>query len=387
MQRRVVITGIGVISPNGTGKEKFWDAVTHGRSGIKKITAFDPSEYPSQIAGQVNDFNPTDYMDKKDAKRRSRCTQLTISAARMAVEDAGIDFQHVDRERVGVVLGFGTNGMEIIEAQHKIFLEKGLKRISPFGMISVLINTPTGEVSIEFGIKGPSATFSTGCSSAINAIGNALNMIRMDVADIVLTGGSEAPITPLTLAGFCAAKALSCRNDTPEEASCPFDTRHEGLVMGEGGGIIILEELTHALKRNAKIYAELLGYASTTNASHLMKSDPGGTVRALKLAMKNAQISPTSIDYYSAHAVSNPISDKDEVTAVKDTFGEYAHKLPISSIKSMIGQPFCAAGSIQAISCILAVKNDTCRLLSIIITLHPDVKVWILYLIKQGKRR
>ncbi|MEK7812264.1 MAG: beta-ketoacyl-ACP synthase II [Candidatus Desantisbacteria bacterium] len=357
MSRRVVVTGIGVIAPNGMGKERFLEAIVNGRSGIKKITRFDTTAYPSRIAGEVDDFEPTDYMDKKDARRRSRCTQLAMAAARMAMNDSGINLTHVEHERMGIVLGFGTNGMEIIESQHQIFLSHGLKKVSPFGMISVLLNTPTGEIAIEFGISGPSNTLSTGCSSAVNAVGNAFNLIRWGAADIVVTGGAEAPITPLTLTGFCAARSLSCQNEHPEEASRPFDVRRDGLIMGEGAGIIILEEMNHALIRKADIYAELLGYSSTTNATSLMMPDASGTSRALKSAMKDAEVTPESIDYYSAHAVSTT-ADVVEINAIKQTFGEYAYHMPVSSIKSMIGQPFCAAGAIQTTSCVLAVKHD-----------------------------
>jgi 3-oxoacyl-[acyl-carrier-protein] synthase II len=356
VSRRVVVTGIGVIAPNGTGKERFLEAIVNGRSGIKKITRFDTAAYPSRIAGEVDDFEPTDYMDKKDARRRSRCTQLALSASRMAMDDTGLDPAHIEQERMGIVLGFGTNGMEIIENQHQVFLKHGLKKVSPFGMISVLLNTPTGEIAIEFGINGPSNTLSTGCSSAINAIGNAFNLIRWNSADVVVTGGAEAPITPLTLAGFCAARSLSCQNDNPKEASRPFDVNRDGLIMGEGAGILILEEMDHAIKRKADIYAELLGYSSTTNANSLMMPDASGTSRALKLAMKDAEITPESIDYYSAHAVSTS-ADAIEIEAIKQTFGEYAYQMPVSSVKSMIGQPFCAAGAIQATSCVLAVKH------------------------------
>ncbi len=356
MSRRVVVTGIGVIAPNGTGKERFLEAMVNGRSGIKKITRFDTSAYPSRIAGEVDDFEPTDYMDKKDVRRRSRCTQLALSTARMAMDDSGLDLAHVEKERMGIVLGFGTNGMEIIESQHQVFQNHGLKKVSPFGMISVLLNTPTGEIAIEFGINGPSNTLSTGCSSAVNAVGNAFNLIRWGVADIVVAGGAEAPITPLTLAGFCAARSLSCQNDNPREASRPFDVSRDGLIMGEGAGILVLEEMEHAIERKADIYAELLGYSSTTNATSLMMPDSSGTSRALKLAMKDARVSPNSIDYYSAHAVSSP-ADAIEIEAIKQTFGEYAYQMPVSSIKSMIGQPFCAAGAIQTTSCALAVKH------------------------------
>ncbi|NLZ54577.1 MAG: beta-ketoacyl-ACP synthase II [Thermoanaerobacteraceae bacterium] len=358
--KRVVVTGMGVISPVGTGLNKFWDSLINGKSGIGKITRFDTHDMPTKIAGEVRDFNPENYIEKKDLKRLDRFTQFAISATKMALEDSGLDLSTVDKTRVGVILGSGIGGTTTWEEQHKTLLTKGFKRISPFFIPMMIVNMASGQVSIAFEFKGPNFTVVTACASGTNAIGEAFRILQRGDADIIISGGTEAPITELSLAGFSSMKALSTRNDEPSCASRPFDSERDGFVMGEGAGIIVMETLDSALKRNAKIYGEIIGYGSTSDAYHLTQPAPEGegAARAMKAAISDADILPDEVDYINAHGTSTPLNDKFETLAIKHTFGEHAYKLAVSSTKSMTGHLLGAAGAVEIIASLLTIHND-----------------------------
>ncbi len=356
-KRRVVITGIGIISPIGTGLNKFWDSLVKGKSGIDTITAFDTNELPTRIAGEVKDFNPENYIEKKELKRLDRFTQFAISATKMALEDSELDLSTIDRTRAGVILGSGIGGSATWEEQHSILLTKGSKRVSPFFIPMMIVNMASGQVSMVFELKGPNFTIVTACASGTNAIGEAFKVIQRGDAEIIISGGTEAPITELSLAGFSSMKALSTRNDEPSRASRPFDKDRDGFVMGEGAGIVIMETLDHALKRNARVYGEVIGYGSTADAYHLTQPAPGGegAARAMKVAINDAGICPHEVDYINAHGTSTPLNDKFETLAIKQAFGEHAYNLAISSTKSMTGHLLGAAGAVEIIASLLAV--------------------------------
>lgn len=359
-KKRVVVTGLGVISPVGSGKEKFWENLIAGNSGIGPITKFDASEMPTRIAGEVKDFNVLDFIDKKEARRMDLFTQYAVSAAKMAVNDSKLDLEKVDLTRVGVILGSGIGGISTLEEQHKVLLEKGPSRVSPFMTPMMIVNMAAGQISIHLGAKGPNFTVVTACASGTNAIGDAFKYIQRGDADIVLTGGTESSITPLSFAGFCSMKALSTRNDEPTKASRPFDKKRDGFVMGEGSAILVLESLEHALKRNAPIYAEVLGYAATADAHHITAPAPDGegAARAMALAIQDAQIKPSDIDYINAHGTSTELNDKYETLAIKEVFGEASQNVLISSTKSMTGHLLGAAGAIELAAVCLAIKDD-----------------------------
>ena len=359
-KKRVVVTGLGVISPVGSGKEKFWENLIAGNSGIGPITKFDASEMPTRIAGEVKDFNVLDFIDKKEARRMDLFTQYAVSAAKMAVNDSKLDLEKVDLTRVGVILGSGIGGISTLEEQHKVLLEKGPSRVSPFMTPMMIVNMAAGQISIHLGAKGPNFTVVTACASGTNAIGDAFKYIQRGDADIVLTGGTESSITPLSFAGFCSMKALSTRNDEPTKASRPFDKKRDGFVMGEGSAILVLESLEHALKRNAPIYAEVLGYAATADAHHITAPAPDGegAARAMALAIQDAQIKPSDIDYINAHGTSTELNDKYETLAIKEVFGEASKNVLISSTKSMTGHLLGAAGAIELAAVCLAIKDD-----------------------------
>lgn len=359
-KKRVVVTGMGVISPVGTGLNKFWDSLVKGKSGIDKITRFDTSDLPSRIAGEVRDFNPEAYIEKKELKRLDRFTQFAISATKMALEDADLDLSTVDKTRIGVILGSGIGGNATWEEQHSILLSKGPKRVSPFFIPMMIVNMASGQVSMAFGLKGPNFTVVTACASGTNAIGEAFRTLQRGDADIIISGGTEAPITMLSLAGFSSMKALSSRNDEPSLASRPFDRERDGFVMGEGAGILVMESLDSALKRNAKIYGEVVGYGSTADAYHLTQpsSEGEGASRAMEAAISDAGISPSDVDYINAHGTSTPLNDKFETMAIKNTFGEHAYKLAVSSTKSMTGHLLGAAGAVEIVATLLSVYND-----------------------------
>ncbi len=359
MGRRVVITGLGAVTPIGTGISEYWNALLEGRSGIKKIEKFDVSEFSSQIAGEVEGFNPKDYFDAKSIRRMDKSTQFALAASIMAKEDAGIDFSQYDPYRIGVVLGSGIGGMETLDTQFRILLDKGPKRVSPLFIPMMISNILAGQVGMQFKAKGPNMVITTACASSTHAIGIAYKLIKEEEADIIITGGSEAAITPLALAGFCSMKALSTRNDEPERASRPFDKERDGFVMSEGAGILILEELEHAKKRGAKIYAEIIGFGMSADAYHITAPDPEGegAKKAMELAINSAGVKPEEVDYINAHGTSTPLNDKLETLAIKKLFGEHAYKLAISSNKSMIGHLLGAAGSVEVIATALTLKE------------------------------
>lgn len=358
--RRVVITGLGIISPIGTGVTEFFSALKEGKCGIDNVTRFDTEGYAAKIAGEVKDFDPLAYIDKKEAKRMDRFTQFAVAASKMAVESSKLNIEEVDSNRFGVCIGSGIGGMETLETQHQILREKGPGRISPFFVPMMISNIAAGNVSITFKAKGPSITVVTACASGTNAIGEAYKIIQRGDADIMISGGTEASITPLSFAGFCAMKALSTRNDDPKGASRPFDKERDGFVMGEGAGILILEELEHALKRGAHIYAEMVGYGATGDAYHITAPDPegDGAYRAMQAAVRDAGIKPEEIDYINAHGTSTEMNDKLETLAIKRLMGEHAKNVAVSSTKSMTGHLLGAAGAVEAAACIMAINES-----------------------------
>jgi len=359
-KRRVVITGIGVVSPNGIGTKDFWESLIHGRSGIRRITHFDASSYSSQVAGEVDNFDPTNYMSPKSARRMDRFAQFSVAATRMALVDAGIEISEKNSERTGISLGSALGGIPCAEEQHSIFLEKGLHRVDPLIAIKIFSGASTGQVSVEFGIRGHSNTIGGACAAGTDSIGYAFYVIKNNLADIMIAGGSEAPIVPLTFGAFCLIKALSTRNGDPTRASRPFDKERDGFVMSEGAGVLILEDLYSALKRGASIYAEILGYGTTNDAYHMVQPLPTGeqAKKSVQLALSNANVVPSEIDYINAHGTSTPLNDKVETDVIKEIFGEYAYRVPISSTKSMIGHSLGAAGSIELIASVLTIKNQ-----------------------------
>lgn len=359
MEKRVVVTGIGVISPVGKNIEEFWTSLKEGKSGIGKVTHFDASEYKTQIAGEVKDFNPSDYMDKKEAKRMDRFTQFGVAAAKQAFEDSGLDLDQEDPTRIGTIIGSGIGGISTLEKQHKRLLKKGPNRVSPFLIPMMIVDMVSGRVAMEFNAKGPNTTVVTACASSTNAIGDAYNVIKRGDADVMFTGGAEASISPLGMAGFCTMKAMSTRNDDPTKASRPFDKDRDGFVMGEGSGILILEEYEHAKARGAKIYGEVAGFGYTADAHHITAPAPEGegAQRSMKMAIKDAGIEPKDINYVNAHGTSTPLNDKFETLAIKNVFGQAAYDLVVNSTKSMTGHLLGASGSIEAIATLLSIKN------------------------------
>ena len=359
-KRRIVITGLGVISPVENDVESFWQALLAGKSGIGPITTFDSRAFDSQIAGEVKDFDPLKYMDSKEAKRMEKFAQFAVAASRQAVSDAKLDLSRENTERIGVLIGCGIGSLRIVEQEYKTYLEKGPSRITPFMVPLMIVNEAAGQVSILLGLKGPNSCVTTACASGSNAIGDAFRMIQYGDADIMLAGGTESSITHLGVGGFCSLKALSRKNDTPEKASRPFDKLRDGFVIGEGAGVVILEELEHALKRNAKIYAEMAGYGMSADAYHMTAPDPSGSgaQRAMQSALSDAGLKPEEIHYINAHGTSTALNDKIESLAIKNTFGAYAHKVAISSTKSMTGHLLGAAGGVEFVVCCLSIRDS-----------------------------
>lgn len=360
MTRRVVVTGMGVISPVGIGLEAFWNSLVNGVSGISLIEGFDTTNYSVKIAGEVKAFEPGNYFDKKEAKRLDRFAQFAVAASMMAVKDANLEITAENADTVGVLIGSGIGGMETFEEQAELLVTKGPGRISPFFIPMMISNIASGQVSIYTGAKGPNSSAVTACASSATAIGEAMEIIRRGDADVMITGGSEAAITRLSIAGFSNMKALSSRNDEPTKASRPFDADRDGFVMGEGAGVLILEELEAAKKRGAKIYAEVIGYGMSGDAHHITEPAPEGegAARCMRLAIRKAGIDPTEVDYINAHGTSTPKNDKFETMAIKSVFGEHAYKLAVSSTKSMTGHLLGAAGAIEAIASIFAIRED-----------------------------
>jgi len=342
---------MGAISPLGIGVDALWEGLIQGRSGVGPITSFDASRFSTRIAAEVKDFDPTDFMDRKDARRMDRFAQFAVAGARMALEDASIS-DNVDWERVGVLIGSGIGGIHTFEEQCRNLFEKGPDRVSPFFVPMMIPDIASGQVSIMIGAKGHNACTVTACASGSHSIGDAFKVIQRGQADIMVTGGTEAAVSPLSMAGFCAARTLSTRNDEPERASRPFDKDRDGFVLGEGAGILILEELEHAKARGARIYAELIGYASTGDAYHITAPAPegDGARRAMLAALKDAGVDPSEVEYINAHGTSTEYNDKFETMAIKGVFQEHAYRIPISSTKSMTGHLLGAAGGIEAIA-------------------------------------
>ncbi|MCY8978187.1 beta-ketoacyl-ACP synthase II [Bacillus halotolerans] len=357
-KKRVVVTGLGALSPLGNDVDTSWNNAINGVSGIGPITRVDAEEYPAKVAAELKDFNVEDYMDKKEARKMDRFTQYAVVAAKMAVEDAGLEITDEIAPRVGVWVGSGIGGLETLESQFEIFLTKGPRRVSPFFVPMMIPDMATGQISIALGAKGVNSCTVTACATGTNSIGDAFKVIQRGDADAMITGGTEAPLTRMSFAGFSANKALSTNPD-PKTASRPFDKNRDGFVMGEGAGIIVLEELEHALARGAKIYGEIVGYGSTGDAYHITApaQDGEGGARAMQEAIKDAGIAPEEIDYINAHGTSTYYNDKYETMAIKTVFGEHAYKLAVSSTKSMTGHLLGAAGGIEAIFSILAIKE------------------------------
>lgn len=358
-KRRVVVTGLGLITPLGVGVEKSWSGLLAGKPGIKRITHFDASAFPTQIAGEVEGFNPEDYIEPKEIKKMDRFIHFGIAASTMAMEDSGLKIDETNADRVGVIVGAGMGGLPAIEHYHRIMLEKGPRRITPFFIPMLIINLAAGQISIRFGAKGPNVAPATACATGSHAIGDAFKIIQRGDADAMIAGGTESCITPLGIGGFNAMKALSTRNAEPEKASRPFDRDRDGFIMGEGSGILIIEELSHAVKRNAKIYAELIGYGLTGDAYHITSPAPGGegATRCMAMALADAVILPEDVDYINAHGTSTKYGDELETQAIKSVFGGHARKLAISSTKSMTGHLLGAAGGVEAVISVLSIRD------------------------------
>jgi len=359
LSRRVVITGLGMVSPLGIGVEKTWQALVQGKSGVVRITKFDPTGFDTQIAAEVKDFVPENFMEKKEIKRMDIFIQYAMASAMMAMEDAQLPITPQNADRVGVVVGAGLGGLTTIESFHKVLMEKGPGRISPFFIPALIVNEAPGQISIRFGAKGPNYSVVTACATGNHNIGDAWRMIQQGDADAIIAGGVEATITPLAVSGFNAMKALSTRNHEPEKASRPFDKDRDGFVMGEGCGIIILEEMNQALDRGAKIYAEIIGYGLNGDAYHITAPAPDGegAARCMAMALKSAGISPEEVDYINAHGTSTDYNDLYETMAIKAVFKEHAKKLAVSSTKSMTGHLLGGAGGVEAIFTVLTIHR------------------------------
>lgn len=360
VERRVVITGIGLVSPLGVGTKKNWDALLKGKSGVSRISRFDISDYTSKIAGQVPDFNPLDFLDKKESRKMDLFIQFAYAAAEIAVKDSGIDPASLRGERTGVYVGSGIGGIGIIEDTHKRLLEKGPGRVTPFFLVSTIINEASGQISIKYGAMGPNSATATACSTSTHAIGDSFRIIARGDADVMISGGAEAPVTPLGVAGFCAMRALSVRNDKPEKASRPFDAERDGFIVSEGAGIVVMEELGAALKRGADIYAEVVGYGMSADAYHVTAPslDGKGAVLCMSKAIMDGGIDPEEIDYINAHGTSTPYNDKIETLAIKKVFGDHAYKVGVNSTKSMTGHLLGAAGGLEAGFSALCLKDQ-----------------------------
>ena len=359
--RRVVITGLGTITPLGNELETFWSNLKNGVSGIRRIEAFDTSGYDCQIAGEVRGFDPKPFFrNAKDIRRTDRFAQLALAAAKRALEDGGIDLEKIRRDRFGVIVSSGIGGLKTLEDQYTILLTKGPARTSPFTIPMLISNMASGLISMEYGLRGPNLCIVTACATSNNAIGESWRMIKFGDADIFLAGGSEASVVAIGLAGFSAMRALSTRNDEPERASRPFDRDRDGFVMSEGAGVVVVEELEHAKARGAKIYCELSGYGMSADAYHMTAPPPDGkgAARAMELALEHARISPDRVDYINAHATSTDIGDLIETRAIKKVFGDYAHKVSISSTKSMTGHMLGGAGGVEMAACALAIRDS-----------------------------
>ncbi len=357
--RRVVVTGVGVVSSLGTGVDKSWQAIVAGKSGIDTITRFDASDLPSQIAGEVTDFDPKEFMPAKEVKKMDPFIQYSLAAAEMAMADSGLEVTDENAERVGVLVGSGLGGLPAIEKYHNVLNKSGYKRVSPFFIPMLITNLAPGQISIRFGAKGPNVSSVSACATGTHSIGDAYHIIARGDADAMIAGGTESTITPLAVAGFCVMKALSTRNDDPQAASRPFDKDRDGFIMAEGAGIVVLEEYEAAKKRGAKIYAEIGGYGLTSDAYHLTAPAPEGegAARCMKMALNNAAVNPEQVDYINAHGTSTPFNDLYETMAIKSALGDHACKTMVSSTKSMTGHALGAAGAMEAIFCLKAMET------------------------------
>ncbi len=360
MGPRVVITGMGLVTPIGIGKQQFWDSLSRGVSGISRVTGFDVAGYPCQIAGEVPDFDPTDYIDKREIRKMDRFTQFGVAAALMAWEDAGLTNSDVDKENVGVQVASGIGGIKTIEDQLRVLWEKGPRRVSPFFVPMLIANMASGYISIVLGLKGPNSTTVTACAASTHAVGDAYWIIKRGDAELMVAGGAEAAISQLAFAGFSSARALSTRNDQPAKASRPFDLKRDGFVLSEGSGVVILESLEHALRRNAYIYGEITGYGMSGDGYHVTAPDPQGrgALLCMSRALNSAGIEPGAVDYINAHGTSTEYNDRVETGAIKELFGEHAYRLALSSTKSMTGHLLGAAGAVELIATLLCIKHQ-----------------------------
>ncbi|OPY71516.1 MAG: 3-oxoacyl-(acyl-carrier-protein) synthase 2 [Syntrophorhabdus sp. PtaU1.Bin002] len=362
MKRRVVVTGIGLVTPCGVGVDNVWKNILNGRSGIGPLTRFDTTRFDTKFAGEIKAFNPEDYVPPKEVKKMDLFIQYALGAAHEAVGDAALDMASEDPERIGVVVGTGLGGLPTIERYHSVLLERGPGRITPFFIPMLIANEAPGHIAIQHGFKGPNLCIVTACATGAHSIGEAFRIIQYGDADVMVAGGSEANLTPLTVGGFNAMKALSTRNDAPEKASRPFDRDRDGFVVAEGSGILIMEELEHAQKRGANIYAELVGYGYNGDAYHITSPCPDGDgfIRCIKMALRDAGIAPNGVDYINAHGTSTKLNDYTETLAIKEVFKEKAYAIPVSSTKSMTGHLLGAAGAVEAIFTILSIRDRMC---------------------------
>jgi 3-oxoacyl-[acyl-carrier-protein] synthase II len=359
-RKRVVVTGLGAITPIGNTLQEYWEGLLSGRNGIGPITLFDPSNHSCRIAGEVKGFDPHEYLDRKEAKRMDRFAQFAIAASKQAIADASFEINDLNAEQVGIIIGNGIGGIKVMEDQQTIYLNRGPDRCSPFMVPMMIANMAAGLTAIHTGAKGPNSCAVTACAAGSNAVGDAFRLIQGGYAQAMICGGTEAAVTPLSVAGFAAARAVSTRNDDPLHACRPFDRDRDGFVMGEGAGILLLEELEHALARGAKIYAEMIGYAMTCDAYHITSPVPGGAgaTRAMGLALKDAGITPEQVSYINAHGTSTAANDKTETAAIKNALGEQAYKAAVSSTKSMTGHLLGGSGGIEAVATVMAIAHD-----------------------------
>ncbi len=374
MSRRVVVTGLGVVTSLGFEVPDFWDRICAGKSGVGQIARFDCSDYKVRFAGEIKEFELIEHMqiDAKDVKRLDRFVQFAMAAAAKAVRQSGMDFSQGDQYRNGVLIGSGIGGLEEIEQQHNQLFDRGPSRVSPFMIPKLMVNAASGNISVNWQLRGPNSAVATACASATNAIGDAFRLIQLDHADVMITGGSEAAITPMGLSGFARMAALSTRNEEPERASRPWDKDRDGFVIAEGAGVLVLEEFEHAKTRGANILAEILGYGMSADGNHMTAPDPEGrgAARAMQCAIKDAKINASDIDYVNAHGTSTPLGDKAETFAIKTVFAEHVRKIAVSSIKSQMGHLLGASGGVEAVACVLALQN---QIVPPTITLdHPD---------------
>ena len=359
-KRRVVVTGLGVLAPNGNSVGDYWNSISNGISGIKKISSFDASGLSVRIAGELDGFDPNEHFDRKELKKLDLFTIYHIVSSREAIEQSSFEKHNIDHDRIGVIIGSGIGGIQTLEQQAKIYNERGQRRVSPFFVPRMIANIAAGNLAIEFGLKGPNHTVISACASGTDAIGCAARTIQYGDADVMVTGGTEASITGLTISGFANIRALSTQNDNPSKASKPFDKDRDGFVLSEGSATIVLEELEHAKKRGAKIIAEFAGYGSTDDAYHVTQPSEGGVgaIKAMSNALKDSNLNPSDISYINAHGTSTPFNDKTESSAIKNLFSEHSKNLKISSTKSMIGHSLGASGALEAIASILAIQNN-----------------------------